>query len=652
MIKVFLSSTSKDLEPYRQRAEKAINSIDGYHCVAMENFGARDSSAEVFCHENVEECDLFVLLLGPTYGSCPPGSDKSYTQLEYEAAVNKPRLIFASSKQFQLSQELINSIDPDQFRKQKNFRALVSADRIWGEFVTEDQLDALISRAVQNWKPENGKDTLAKYLAHLIERNTYLNPRGVMQTQRQVSLKLDEVYVSLKAEKRTECGLTGRMRVVKPGDPWRSIIEDEIDEWRGLGGHTTRELLSLDSNSEHVELSAAVREHSRIVILGDPGAGKTTLLHFLALQFAQAYREGKTAVRSKDGAEYGETRLPIFLRVADYAEVIAKNRNLRLAEFLAAPFKDIAPEPAIAALFNDAFRRGQAFVMLDGLDEVIDASDRALIARRIEDFVTGLEYGNRVIITSRIAGYREAPLSGDCQHFTLLDLERDQIEQFLCNWCHETERFLAKDASEEELTRNAQREINSILSAVDNNPGVKRLAVNPLLLTILALIHRNGSRLPNRRVELYDLAAKTLLETWQIERMNVGKFNIREGEAAEFLWPLAYWLHSEKPRGMATEQEVKYKLAEFLAATRKQESDHPEIIAAADDFLRRVRHHTGLLVERAPNRYGFMHLTFEEYFAARELVRRPDRVAKARWMMAITASPGQFTIHDSFGTLG
>jgi HEAT repeat protein len=632
MIKAFLSSTSKDLEPYRQRATKAINGIDGYHCIAMENFGARDSSAEVFCPDKVEECDLFVLLLGPTYGSCPPGSDKSYTHLEYETAVtlDKPRLIFASSKQFHVSQELISSVNPDQIPKQNNFRASINADRIWGEFATPDELDALISRAIQNWKNENGKDTLAKYLAHLIERNTYLNPRGVMQTQRQVSLKLDEVYVSLKAERRSERGLTSRMRFIdrEPGLPFADHGEDDVDDWIGPGGRATREMFSRDSHTEQVELSAAVREHSRIVVLGDPGAGKTTLLRFLALQFAQTHRDGKPAVSGKDGDEYGETRLPIFLRVADYAEAFADNKTLRLAEFLATPFKDIAPESAIASLFNDALKRGQAFVMLDGLDEVIDTSDRALIVRRIGDLVAGLDARNRVIITSRIVGYREAPLDGDYQHFTLLDLERDQIEQFLRNWCHETERFLSKDASEEEIARNARREIDSILHAVDNNPGVKRLAVNPLLLTILALIHRNGSRLPNRRVELYDLAAKTLLETWQIERMNAGKFNIREGEASQFLWPLAYWLHSEKPSGMAAEQEIKYQLAKFLAATRNQEPDHPEIIAAADDFLRRVRHHTGLLVERAPNQYGFMHLTFEEYFAARELVRRPERVAK------------------------
>ncbi|MGH9836433.1 MAG: hypothetical protein ACRD9Y_25700, partial [Blastocatellia bacterium] len=89
---------------------------------------------------------------------------------------------------------MINSVQSYQFPRQQEFRASISADRIWGEFATPDELDALISRAIQNWKNESGKDTLAKYLAHLIERNTYLNPRGVMQTERQVSLQLDEVY--------------------------------------------------------------------------------------------------------------------------------------------------------------------------------------------------------------------------------------------------------------------------------------------------------------------------------------------------------------------------------------------------------------------------------------------------------------------------
>ena len=100
MIKVFLSSTSKDLLAFRQKAEKAINSLDGYHCIAMENFGARAAAAEDYCPDLVSKCDLFVLLLGPTYGSCPQNTDKSYTELGYDRAIElgKPHLVLASPK--------------------------------------------------------------------------------------------------------------------------------------------------------------------------------------------------------------------------------------------------------------------------------------------------------------------------------------------------------------------------------------------------------------------------------------------------------------------------------------------------------------------------------------------------------------------------
>src|SRR5260370_20149586 len=37
-------------------------------------------------------------------------------------------------------------------------------------------------------------------------------------------------------------------------------------------------------------------------------------------------------------------------------------------------------------------------------------------------------------------------------------------------------------------------------------------------------------------------------------------------------------------------------------------------------FLRAVREQTGILVEDTPHRYGFAHLTFEEYYAARYLI--------------------------------
>ncbi len=655
MIKVFLSSTSKDLVAFRQRAEKAINSLDGFHCIAMENFGARDATAAEYCPDLVAECEVFVLVIGAMYGSSPSDSETSFTELEYIKAVElkKPRLVFVASDEFTLPRSLSDrQTDADKL-KVEQFRQRLGSERIWGTFTTPEELAALISQGIPNKYKQHEREqkaqAIAAYLDHLIERNTDLYPRGVMQTVRQVSLRLDEVYVSLKAERE----LRGRERLHQ-----LAHYEDLEDLWQGPGGRRLPEAfverLADAPRKEEAELYDAVREHARMVVLGDPGAGKTTLLRFLALQFARAYQDDQANVTDTEGRAYGATRLPVFFRVADFADAFAKDRNLKLRNFLAVPFENVPVAPAaLQAALLEALQQGRALLLLDGLDEVIDTGDRAQIAGEIEAFVAALHPHNHVIVTSRITGYREAALGGAYQHFTLLDLERPQIERFLTRWCQAQERFLSRDASEAEVQRKAQLESDAILQAVDENPGVRRLAVNPLLLTILALIQRNGARLPNRRVELYDLAARTLLEDWQLARGVPSGKTVKEHEAAQFLWPLAHWLHREKPRGLATEAEIKQQLAHFLAAKRKLAPDDPDIIESVNDFLHRVRYHTGLLVERAPNQYGFMHLTFEEYFAARELVRRPDQLAQKiyelrhqpRWQEPILLAIGYVSEH-------
>ena len=55
------------------------------------------------------------------------------------------------------------------------------------------------------------------YLRWLIERNLYLDPRGTFQTQRQVLVKLDEVYISLRAQ-----------RDQTPGEVDRRLLEKEL----------------------------------------------------------------------------------------------------------------------------------------------------------------------------------------------------------------------------------------------------------------------------------------------------------------------------------------------------------------------------------------------------------------------------------------
>jgi hypothetical protein len=131
---VFLSSTAKDLSEYREASYHAIEGLDGFHCIRMEDFGARDWVSEEFCRAKVAECDIFVGIIGHLYGSCPEGSEKSYTEMEYDSAVRsgKPRLMFVAPDDFSIPVRLIE-LD-DKRKKQSSFRERVNRDRIRADF--------------------------------------------------------------------------------------------------------------------------------------------------------------------------------------------------------------------------------------------------------------------------------------------------------------------------------------------------------------------------------------------------------------------------------------------------------------------------------------------------------------------------------------
>ena len=132
------------------------------------------------------------------------------------------------------------------------------------------------------------------------------------------------------------------------------------------------------------------------------------------------------------------------------------------------------------------------------------------------------------------------------------------------------ERFQTPDLSPEALALKAQRELDGIQQALDTNPGVRRLATNPLLLRILALIHRTGARLPQRRIELYRLAADTLIRSWELARGIPETALVREADADRFLAELAAWMHETKPAGIASEGEVRERLANILSKMKEK----------------------------------------------------------------------------------
>lgn len=93
-LQIFISSTFKDLEEERQAAVEAI--LGSKHIPAgMELFKAGNTSQLETIKKWINESDLYMLILGGRYGSIEPKTGKSYTQLEYEYALEKKIPVFA-----------------------------------------------------------------------------------------------------------------------------------------------------------------------------------------------------------------------------------------------------------------------------------------------------------------------------------------------------------------------------------------------------------------------------------------------------------------------------------------------------------------------------------------------------------------------------
>lgn len=93
-LQVFVSSTYVDLLSERQAAVSAILKA-GHIPAGMELFTSGDRSQMETIKQWIDESDIYMLILGGRYGSLEPSSGVSYTELEYDYAVQQSKPIFA-----------------------------------------------------------------------------------------------------------------------------------------------------------------------------------------------------------------------------------------------------------------------------------------------------------------------------------------------------------------------------------------------------------------------------------------------------------------------------------------------------------------------------------------------------------------------------
>jgi HEAT repeat protein len=458
-------------------------------------------------------------------------------------------------------------------------------------------------------------ETRRRYLDYVIESFRWLEFRGLLQLRSVVRLPLADVFVPLRA--------TGRERVARPDfDAERFHAEDRAPDEGGDARRFRPAFERMTFQTVEAPLHEVVARARRVVVLGDPGSGKSTALRFLALAFAEGTQGAFGLTDAADAR-----RLPILVPLSAFAEARRAQPDLPIAEFLPRHFSETLKVGDFSALFADALRTGDAAVFLDGLDEMLTFDDRTAALRAVAEFAAR-HPSVRVIVSSRIAGYVGGALPGDFETVTLAPFDRPAIETFAKNWGRAFEAAGADAVSEVARERGDKRGAG-LAAAILENSNVERLATNPLMLTLLALIHHQGTRLPNRRVELYRLCVEALAETWNLARSLSGKAvavsfadrRIDENFVVRTLGPVAFWMHEHRPTGVITREELEAK----LAAHFQDEGDAPDRAAAlAREFADLAREQLGLLVERAPDEFRFLHLTIEEYLTARHVIAQGE----------------------------
>lgn len=454
------------------------------------------------------------------------------------------------------------------------------------------------------------------YLVSLRQRFEYLDLGGIAPRvqNRTVKLRMEDVFVPVQArpELETYAGDISEERFARTitfGAQQATMFvnygtanSEEIPELEDDQELALRELARREQPAEAKPLDIRdLLRHSRLVILGDPGSGKSTLVRHVAY-----------AVATGNAEAVGERlleRVPIYVRIVNYSQAQLDDPPLTLDGYIRDKL-----EPRWAALFQDALDSGRALLLLDGLDEVVDAHQRGNIADAIHTLAADYP-GNVTLVTSRIVGYRAARLSGDFAHHTIRGLPPERIAEFIEKWYEAIEREAGQDELDEEIREWAQ----TLSDTIKAQPGIQRLARNPLLLTIIALVNWKGRKLPNRRVELYAHAAETLIESWPYRRLGE---KIDTERVIRLLSPVAYRIFSNRSAGDIAEDEVLPLLSE--AIRRIDGVAQWEAKGEADDFLGQISERSGIFRERGYDErgrrvFGFLHLTFAEYFVALHL---------------------------------
>ncbi len=387
------------------------------------------------------------------------------------------------------------------------------------------------------------------------------------------------------------------------------------------------------------QLSAfeAIQRHRHVMLLGAPGSGKSTVVNGLVWALTCAL-QGKASGRdflAREGWQ-DPTLTPILVNLNRWSQWInkeSKPQHQPLSLFwlyLATVFEKDVVEELLRRMM-----KGQLVIICDGLDEV--PADESSPLKRLKSAIYALSETSvaRLVVTCRVLDYeRPERQILNFHKETLLPFSDELQQEFIVRWYATLGRLGRALLDKPEVL------CPKLQFAVQARTDLRRIAGNPLLLTMMALLHASQGELPDKRVKLYSECVNLLLRRWRrfregtrdrpsleeylrdgdIKRDDIHEWGREDTEA--LLNRIAFTAHSQiqnDDSASGTNMSEDVLMRELTIIFKHYGFQMPA--ARAEQFCAYITNNdNGILQRHDATIFRFPHRTFQEFLAARYLI--------------------------------
>lgn len=379
-----------------------------------------------------------------------------------------------------------------------------------------------------------------------------------------------------------------------------------------------------DEDDGYVSVEQALSTAQKILLRGEAGSGKTTLLQWLAVRSA---KQDFTGV-----LDQWNGLLPFFLQLRRYVGCELP-RPEEFVDQVGSNVVGLMP----GGWVHRQLERGNALVLIDGVDELPDGQ-RAKAKKWLLEMVQTFPNA-KFVVTSRPPAVSDTWLDSlDFVNSELQSMSMVDIERFVDHWHEAAFGVAVKEPDDQNDKEILKKKLKAVLR---ENRAIRNLSTSPLLCAMLCALNRDRrAQLPQDRMALYHVALEMLLERRDAAReiSYEGGETLTLEEKTLIMQNFAYWLLINGYSDSPVDKAIKLIEDKILSM--------PRVKSSGAEVYKYLLLRSGLIREPISGRVDFIHRTFLEFLAAKEIISSSsvgmliDNAHKDQWREVVVLACG------------